>query len=117
MTTFEILEENLAVTGKDLAAAEEQDLARYVRATWGDYCRMCGTCLRICPQGIAVPDIMRYVMYYERYGKTRYAVNSYRDLPAAATFLGCSRCGECETSCPYGLTIVLKLRRAHRMLA
>ncbi|MEE8382797.1 MAG: aldo/keto reductase [Thermodesulfobacteriota bacterium] len=117
MTTFEILEENLSVTGKDLAAAEEQGLARYVRATGGDYCRMCGTCLRICPKGIAVPDIMRYVMYYERYGKTRYAVNSYHDLPPAATFLGCTRCGECETSCPYGLTIVLKLRRAHRMLA
>lgn len=117
MTTFEVLEENLSVSGKDLAAAEEQDLARHVRATWGDYCRMCGTCLRICPKGIAVPDIMRYVMYYERYGKTRYAVNSYHNLPPSATFLGCSQCGECETSCPYGLTIVQKLRSAHRMLA
>jgi len=117
MNTFEILEENLSVIGKDLAAAEEQDLARHVRATWGDYCRMCGTCLRICPKGIDVPDIMRYVMYYERYGKIRYAMNSYHDLPPAATFLGCSQCGECETSCPYGLNIVQKLRRAHRMLA
>lgn len=117
MTTFEILEENLSVIGKELAVAEEQDLARFVRATGGDYCRMCGTCLRICPKGIAVPDIMRYMMYYERYGKTRHAVNRYHDLPPAATFLGCSRCGECETSCPYGLTIMQKLRRAHRMLA
>ena len=117
MKSFEILEENLSVTGKDLTVIEEQDLARHVRATWGDYCRMCGTCLSVCPKGIDVPDIKRYVMYYERYGKTRYAVNSYRNLPPAATILGCSQCGECETSCPYGLSIVQELRRAHCKLA
>jgi len=94
MLNFDILNENLAISGVKISSAERRVLSEYVKATSRDYCRMCGTCLRHCPSEIAIPDIMRY-----------------------ATFLGCNLCEKCEAVCPYGLQIVRKLRRAHQVLA
>lgn len=117
MVNFDILDENLAVSGVDMSSTERKVLSEYVKATSEDYCRMCGTCLRHCPLEIAIPDIMRYAMYHDGYGKTDVARREYRRLPVANTFLGCNLCGRCETICPYGLQIVRKLRNAHQMLA
>jgi predicted aldo/keto reductase-like oxidoreductase len=117
MVNFDFLNENLAASGLEMSSAERKVLSEYVKATSGDYCRMCGTCLLHCPSEIAIPDIMRYAMYHDGYGKTDVARTEYRRLSAANTFLGCNLCRRCEAACPYGLQIVRKLRRAHQMLA
>jgi len=117
MLNFDILNENLAISGSKMSSAERRVLSEYVKATSRDYCRMCGTCRRHCPLEIPIPDIMRYAMYHDGYGKADIARTEYRGLPAANTFLGCNLCGRCETICPYGLQIVRKLRRAHQVLA
>jgi predicted aldo/keto reductase-like oxidoreductase len=116
MVNYEILQENLSVSGADMTQAEKSALEKYVRTTWGDYCRMCGTCLGECGAGIAIPDIMRSAMYYDGYGKRDLARSVYRGLPVAMTYPACNQCKKCESACPYGLMITEKLRRTHHML-
>ena len=117
MVSFDILDENLAVSGMEMSSTERKVLSEYVKATSVDYCRMCGTCLWHCPSKIAIPDIMRCVAYNDEYGKTSLARSEYRKLPKASTFSGCNQCGICEIVCPYGLQIVQKLCNAHQILA
>lgn len=117
MFTFDMLKENLAVSGKQLSAAENDVLMRHVRATGEDVCRMCGACLPGCPSDITIPDILRYLMYHRDYGKSDLARSGYRTIPASNTVRGCTGCGTCEQTCPYGVRIVRNLHRAHRMLA
>lgn len=117
MLTFDMLQENLAACRQAMTGAEKGVLHKHVRATWKEYCRMCGTCLPHCPQGVEIPDILRYFVYHQGHGKTGFARLRYRSLPAAKTFLGCSQCGRCEAACPYGLPVVQKLYFARQILA
>ena len=117
MDTFDKLEENLAVSGKPLSSAENEFLMRYVEAAGQDVCRLCGTCLPGCPSGIPISDVLRCLQYHRDQGKTDLARRTYRAIPAARTARGCTRCGTCEQTCPYGVQIVHHLRQAHRVLA
>ncbi len=117
MDTFDILRENLAASGKPLSAAESDFLSRTVDATGREVCRLCGRCSPGCPSGIAIPDILRCLQYHRDHGKSDLARNTYRTIPASATVPGCSRCGQCERSCPFGVRVVHHLRQAHRTLS
>lgn len=117
MDTFDMLKENLAASGKPLTIAENRSLKRYVEATGRDVCRLCGICVAGCPSGIAIPDILRCLQYERDYGKSGLARNTYRTIPASATARGCTRCGQCERSCPFGVRIGHRLRRADRILS
>ena len=46
MITFEILEENLAVSGSPLTPKERMALIEHVAGFSSRYCRMCGQCLK-----------------------------------------------------------------------
>ena len=117
MVTYEILEENLAVSGKQMSAGEKDSLLRYVETVGGDVCKMCGSCLPGCPEAIAIPDLLRSLMYYRDYGKRGLARSAYRKIPEPNRGAGCTSCGACEEICPYGVRIVDNLRRADRVLA
>jgi len=117
MDTFDMLEENLAVSGKPLSPAENEFLLRYVEAAGRDVCRLCGTCLPGCPSAIPISDVLRCLQYHRDHGKSDIARKTYRALPVARTAGVCTRCGMCERTCPYGVRIVHHLRQAHRVLA
>ena len=117
MDTFDILMENLAVSGKPLSAAECDSLKNYVETTGRDVCRLCGRCSPGCPSGIAIPDILRCLQYHRDYGKSGLARKTYRTIPASTTVRGCTRCGQCERSCPFGVRIRHHLRQADRILS
>lgn len=116
MDTFDMLEENLAVSGKPLSPAESGLLMRYVKAAGRDVCRLCGTCLPGCPAAIPISDVLRCLQYHRDHGKRDLARRTYRAIPAGRTARGCTRCGMCEQTCPYGVRIVDPLRQAHRVL-
>ena len=115
--SFDMLQEDLTVSTARMTSEERKALSDYVKATSKDYCRMCGTCLHHCPSDIAIPDIMRYALYYEGHGKQEIARTKYQSLSRESTILGCTSCRKCEAVCPYGLSIVQKLHHAHRLLA
>jgi predicted aldo/keto reductase-like oxidoreductase len=116
MLTFEELEEDLGVPGKSLTEMERRNLFRYVVENSKDYCHMCGRCQKSCPSQIETTSILRYLAYYEGYGKTRIAKEAYSRLNTAQTASACTDCGQCEKACPYGVSIRNKIREADRML-
>jgi hypothetical protein len=117
MVTFDILEENLAVSGSVLSSKERLALANHVTSVSSRYCRMCGFCAKECPLGIAVPAILRYALYYTDHGKTALAKKKYNALPVECSYTNCNNCGYCSKACPNGLPVPRLLQSAHQLLA
>ena len=116
MLTWEQLEEDLGVTGEPLSEMERKNLYCYVAENSEDYCHMCGECQAKCPSRIKTTDILRYLAYYENYGKIGTAKKAYSRLRKAQTAQSCQDCGECERVCPYGVNIRKRIREAHTVL-
>ncbi len=111
------MEEDLAVAGAPVTAGERAALFRHVAENGRDYCRLCGRCQAGCPTGIATTDILRYLAYYESYGKTAAARECYSGLPPERTPLACRDCGRCEGHCRFGVRIRERIRHAHQILS
>lgn len=110
------LDEYLFASG---SAPGEEDMAlleRYDRLIGDLYCRPgCGSCLAGCPYGVPIDDVLRYSMYYERYGRREEAKRLYAAARVPARL--CAGCdAPCEPHCPFGLRIAEQLSRAHRLL-
>ncbi|MGE5533825.1 MAG: aldo/keto reductase [Bacillota bacterium] len=74
------------------------------------YCRDCGKCLS-CQQKINIAAILRFHTLYESYCLKVWARKLYGGLEKKAD--KCIGCGECEDKCPYKLSIIDMLRKAH----
>jgi predicted aldo/keto reductase-like oxidoreductase len=117
MVTFDILEENLAVCQSPLSPEEKTALILHVTSFSSRYCRMCGQCMKTCPLKIAIPDILRYALYYTDHGKTTLAKKKYSMLPVEFSYKACDHCGRCLEACPNKLSIIQMLQYAHQVLA
>lgn len=116
MLTFEQLEEDLAAVGNPLSEKERRNLFRYVAENSKDYCHMCGSCQENCHLHINTTSILRYLAYYESYGKISLARQAYSRLKPEQTADFCQNCGECERVCPYGVAVRKKIKEAHLLL-
>lgn len=110
------VEDCSAVTQR-FSALHERLLDRYAALATGDYCRLCETCMSVCPVGVRVPDILRYRMYHQNYGHRRDARELYASLAGDQQAPACTECGRCEDVCPGRLQIVQQLKAAHALLA
>ena len=110
------VEANVATAGKLMTRRDRDVMEGYAALAGGVYCRLCEACLP-CPQGVAIPDVQRFHMYYENYGHTDRGRELYAQLPALQRADRCVGCGQCEKRCPNGLPIREKLQAAHRALA
>jgi predicted aldo/keto reductase-like oxidoreductase len=117
MLTWEQLEEDLGVISEPLSEMERKNLFRYVAENSEDYCHMCGECQANCPSRIKTTAILRYLIYYENYGKISMAKKAYSRLKKTQTAFSCQDCGECERMCPYGVSIRKRIREAHTVLS
>jgi predicted aldo/keto reductase-like oxidoreductase len=116
MTTFEQIDEYVAASGSsDLTPEEKEVLEGYGMLLDRDYCRPgCGGCLRSCPHNLPIHDILRYGLYFNSYGREKYAIRKYSELPGEARADRCADCtGFCEKSCSYGLSVRSKMMQAH----
>ena len=117
MMNFEQMEENFAAVQVPLTGEERRNLYRSVVENSKDYCHMCGTCRRSCPQGIPTTDILRFLAYDEVYGKKARAQAEYAAIPGDRNVSACKNCGTCTRSCPYGVRVHARLQLAHSLLA
>ena len=115
MPTYDQLKEDMGAAGKRMSMGDWDLLERYTAAISKDYCRMCDRCLS-CPEGVAVPTVLRYAMYYKHYHQQDRATKLYQELAPHECAGACTSCGLCEERCTYGLPVMAKLREAHRLM-
>ncbi len=113
----DVVEDYDGYSGGKLTSFQEDLLKRYYTLATRDYCRLCETCVPVCPKGIPIPDIQRFRMYYKNYGHTQDAREYYAALDPARCGSACDGCGACEAACPSGVAIIQNLADAHMVLA
>lgn len=96
-----------------MSRGELQSLYMYALATHGDYCDQCMECTKVCPTGVAIPNLMRYQMYFDNYHMPEKAWESYAKLPSGCRAEACvgGECDLCELACPHGVRIRSRLKR------
>jgi predicted aldo/keto reductase-like oxidoreductase len=107
-STYEEMETDLSVM-EDLTLTDgEKDDLRRASLVPGLYCQGCGQCLKQCPAGLPIPDLMRAYMYaygYRQPALARSLLTSL-DLPRRL----CEECSSCAVKCLNGWNIAGKIR-------
>ncbi|MEM2108223.1 MAG: aldo/keto reductase [Candidatus Bathyarchaeia archaeon] len=96
-----------------LTPREKEDL-RFGELPPEPFCRDCGLCLR-CPEGLKIPLILSLDKYFTYYKIINWTREIYERLAVKVT--DCTKCGVCETKCPYKLPIIAMLEQAHKRLS
>ncbi|MBN1223101.1 MAG: aldo/keto reductase, partial [Candidatus Aminicenantes bacterium] len=118
MNTFSHVEEYVAASGKPLDGSSLKALSKYRNEAGALYCRVsCRECLKSCPEGVAINDVLRYSMYFEDYRLERNAIELYGGLAQGRKPINCGAClAPCTGACPFGIPIRDQLLHAHRLL-
>ncbi len=77
------------------------------------YCRECGICIP-CPDGVNTPLILGLDKYFSFFGIKNWSREVYERLSTRVD--SCSRCGKCESKCPYKLPVIEMLDQAGKRL-
>jgi predicted aldo/keto reductase-like oxidoreductase len=117
MLNHQEMEEDLSVIGQTLSKIERKNLYRFVAENSKDYCHMCSLCQTNCPAGVKTTSILHCLAYHEAYNKKNRAKRAYSRLKPGQTAAACRDCSTCERTCPYGVAVKTRIRRAHYLLA
>ena len=97
-----------------LTPKEARLLEEHREATAHLYCHGCGHLCETAAKGVPVATVLRYLRYYEVYGKREEARALYQALPprrAAIADLDLAA----EAACPHGLPVVDLIQQADRL--
>jgi predicted aldo/keto reductase-like oxidoreductase len=117
MTNFSDLRENIGASRDQLTPKEARLLEEHRKATAHLYCHGCGHLCETAAKGVPVATVLRYLRYYEIYGKRQEARALYQALPPAARALAEADLGAAQAACPHGLPVVELVERADRRLS
>jgi uncharacterized protein len=120
MTNVTILKDNVAAATDNfkLSSHDFRVLNMLAEGERGHYCQGCGKCLTVMGDASRIPDVMRYMMYYNSYHETDRARNLFRELPASVREnLASNDYSVAEAVCPHGLQIGRTMRKAAGLLA
>jgi uncharacterized protein len=117
VTDMDQLEENLTAMAHPFGPADEKLLAAHLEHIGPMYCRMCGQCSGLCPQGLPVPDVLRFLTYADGYGQFALGRERYAELDPRHASVKCSECPECTVKCPNGVRVAERLIRAQELFA
>jgi predicted aldo/keto reductase-like oxidoreductase len=117
MRTVEELEMNFRAMSEPYTPEDEKLLSWLNEQIRPDYCRMCYQCSGQCPNGMPVPDVLRFLAYNDFCGNYHQAVANYRSLQKEVRDVRCSDCASCAIRCPNGVHVKDRLVRAQELLA
>lgn len=114
MVDMDQLDENFKAMSQPFNDADAKLLSAQLEHIRPLYCRMCGKCEGACPEGLAVPDVLRSLAYAEGYGQFVLGRETYRSVRAAGS---CNDCDTCTVHCPHGVDVAGRMRRATELFA
>jgi len=120
MTSLAMLKDNVAaaVDGVKLSDKDREILDKYAQYNRPFYCHGCMRCESVMNEECRIPDVLRYVMYYNSYGKTDDARRLFRELPESArNSLALRDYAPAERACPNRIEIGKLMKKAVIMLA
>ncbi len=117
ITDMDQLDENLAAMTSGFTPADEKTLAAQLDYIRPLYCRMCGQCSGVCPKGLPVADVLRFLSYAEGYGQYPLARENYLAMNEELREIRCGDCTDCAVKCPNGVRVSERLIRAQELLA
>ena len=117
MTDMDQLDENLRAMAVRYGAGDDKLLAAQLQYIAPLYCRMCGECNGLCPKGVPVEDVLRFLAYAEGYGQFALGRERFRELPRQVADVRCGDCPTCMVDCPHGVKVAQRLIRAQELFA
>ncbi|MGB5775374.1 MAG: aldo/keto reductase, partial [Sedimenticolaceae bacterium] len=120
MDSVRYVRENVtaARSEKPLTAEESHQLNQLAALTAGYACNGCKhLCEQTIARDVAIAETLRYLMYFECYGKTGRARDLYRAIPVARREASDDELQDACQVCPQGIDIPARLRRARELLA
>jgi len=119
MDSVQRVRENVAAakTERSLSAEEAHQLNQLAALTSSYACNGCKhLCEAAIGGSIAIAAPLRYLMYYECYGKTDRARALYESIPPEARRIDDAALESACAACPQGIDIPTRLREARRLL-
>lgn len=81
-------------------------------------CAMCGRCETVCPERVAVADIVRCVRYYHAAEHDpALAAGQFAEMGLARHLDRCTGCGRCSAACPQGIGVLGQIDKARELWA
>jgi predicted aldo/keto reductase-like oxidoreductase len=117
MTDRDQLETNFRAMSEPFTAADEKLVAGINEEIRPYYCRMCNQCSGQCPNGVPVPETIRYLAYADFYGQFALGREHFLALPEEARAVRCRDCASCQVRCPNGVHVAERLMRAQDLFA
>ena len=117
MVNLDQVNENVAVMGMELAAADLEILEQYGQAIAPYYCHRCQKCAPTCPMRVDIAEVNRSLMYAEGYRDLDLARSTYRTIPKGATAATCGDCPTCTARCIHGLDLAERMKKAQQIFA
>ncbi len=117
ITDMEQLDEDMKAMTVPFTDADQKILAAQLEYIRPLYCRTCGSCEGICPKGLPVADMLRFLSYAEGYGEYSLGREHFLALPAELKQVRCNLCPTCSVHCPKGVRVAERLGRAQELFA
>ncbi|MBP1626071.1 MAG: aldo/keto reductase [Holophagaceae bacterium] len=118
------LQENLAAAAEGLPGSLDsgelalfEEVRQYYAARTAVPCTTCGYCTP-CPHGVAIPEAFSSFNTGSMFGTWKASAWVYDNYVVRAGHGAdqCVECGDCEPKCPQQISIMTKLKEAHRAL-
>jgi uncharacterized protein len=119
MYSLTVLKDNIdaATDSKQLSGREIDRLHLLAENTCDHYCLGCMRCESVMGSESRIPDVMRYMMYYNSYGERDNARRQFSELPESVRAALASRdYSPAEDLCPQRIKIGKTMREAARIL-
>jgi predicted aldo/keto reductase-like oxidoreductase len=112
---FDQLQENFGAARQNaMSSSDRETLGLLAAYNKGLTCLLCADCVSLCPEHIAIADILRYERYALDYHELSRARAEYQTLTKDGS--ECIACGDCMPVCKANINIVAKLKEVHNLL-